>query len=160
MITGISNDEQNTENTFLMPPLETHTFALNPNPFSINHPNMPLSARAPRHSALMWDSCLGGGKKKKRAAGPFVVSSAHLTVTVRAPSSLILAVCWASTLLDRTYMKAQTNLLLSPEIKKSLKMEESGTAERAQWMRGSQSERARAPAKYPLCSSCLHWRNR
>lgn len=32
-------------------------------------------------------------------------------------------------------------------------MEESGTAERAQWMRGSENERARAPAKYPLCSS-------
>lgn len=50
-------------------------------------------------------------------------------------------------------MKAQTNLLLSAEIKKSLKMEESGRAERAQRMRGSESERARAPAKYPLCSS-------
>lgn len=34
-------------------------------------------------------------------------------------------VCWASTLLDRTYMKAQTNLFLGPEIKKSLKMEDS-----------------------------------
>lgn len=61
---------------------------------------------------------------------PFIVSSTHLTVTVRA----LLLFCLflsnptayrAPTLLDRTYMKAQTNLLLSPEIKKSLKMEDS-----------------------------------
>lgn len=142
-----------------MPPLETHTSPLNSNPFSINHSNMPSSVRAARrNTTLLLLLCLNvwlvsGRRRKKTVAGPFIVSSTHLTVTVRAPSALILAACWASTLLDRTYMKAQTNLLLSAEIKKSLKMEESGRAERAQRMRGSESERARAPAKYPLCSS-------
>lgn len=87
-----------------------------------------------------------------KAASPFIVSCTHLTVTVRALLSSCLCLSnptayWASTLLDRTYMKAQTNLLLSPEIKKSLKMEDSWIAERALWMR------ERVWAKYPLCLS-------
>lgn len=100
------------------------------------------SARQDATLLLRLNVRLVSGRGGGIAANPFVVSSTHLTVTVRAPSSLILAARWASTLLDRTYMKAQTNLLLSPEIKKSLKMEESGTVEGARWMRGSESEQA------------------